>query len=405
MTDPLGQSQVLPYLRELSKNGYTFHLVSFEKPDRYELHRDHIRQICKNAGIIWHPQDYQREGGIKKTLRQIKRMKRVVHYLHSKHQFDVTHCRSYISALAGLELKEKHGVKMIFDMRGFWADERVDGGLWDQNKWIYRKIYKYFKKKELEFLNLSDYTISLTENGKKEIKSWNGIKSQPRIEVIPCCADLNLFNPSHVNSETLSELKIQLNITDKDYILGYVGSIGTWYMLPEMMAYFAELTNTLANAKFLFVTTEPKETIVSEAIKQGIDSNKMIVTACLHKDVPMYMSLFDASIFFIKPAYSKKASSPTKQGELMAMGIPIVCNSNVGDTDIVVKKYSSGLIVQEFNHQGYQNAIISDNEFDRKKIIAGAQEYFSLDEGVKRYLRVYENVISETNSDHSSISV
>ena len=34
MTDPLGQSQVLPYIIGLSKKGYKFHLVSFEKPNR-----------------------------------------------------------------------------------------------------------------------------------------------------------------------------------------------------------------------------------------------------------------------------------------------------------------------------------------------------------------------------------
>ena len=32
MTDPLGQSQVLPYLIGLTKEGFTFHIISFEKP-------------------------------------------------------------------------------------------------------------------------------------------------------------------------------------------------------------------------------------------------------------------------------------------------------------------------------------------------------------------------------------
>jgi hypothetical protein len=50
------------------------------------------------------------------------------------------------------------------------------------------------------------------------------------------------------------------------------------------------------------------------------------------------ISLFDTSIFFIRPTYSKKASSPTKQGEIMAMGIPLICNYGVGDTDEIVKK-------------------------------------------------------------------
>ena len=147
MTDPLGQSQVLPYLRGLSKHGYEFHLVSFEKHEKFIKHKRHIQEICDDAGIHWHPQDYALDGGIKKTWRQIRRMRKVVNYLHEKHQFKMTHCRSYISAMIGLELKRKKGVKFLFDMRGFWADERVDGGLWDLKNPIFKRIYNYFKKK------------------------------------------------------------------------------------------------------------------------------------------------------------------------------------------------------------------------------------------------------------------
>ena len=35
MLDPLGQSQVIPYLRELAKRGVRFTLLSFERPDAF----------------------------------------------------------------------------------------------------------------------------------------------------------------------------------------------------------------------------------------------------------------------------------------------------------------------------------------------------------------------------------
>ena len=35
MTDPLGQSQVLPYLIGLTKEGYQFTILSFEKKERF----------------------------------------------------------------------------------------------------------------------------------------------------------------------------------------------------------------------------------------------------------------------------------------------------------------------------------------------------------------------------------
>ena len=36
MTDPLGQSQVIPYLQGLTGKGYHFSLVSFEKKNRFK---------------------------------------------------------------------------------------------------------------------------------------------------------------------------------------------------------------------------------------------------------------------------------------------------------------------------------------------------------------------------------
>ena len=55
MTDPLGQSQVLPYLVGLSKQGYEFTILSFEKKERFEKNRKIIEEIISQAGIRWVP--------------------------------------------------------------------------------------------------------------------------------------------------------------------------------------------------------------------------------------------------------------------------------------------------------------------------------------------------------------
>lgn len=392
MTDPLGQSQVLPYLRELTKNGYEFHLVSFEKSDRYKKNYKVIRQICEDAGIKWHPQDYSNEGGLKKTIRQIQKMHKVVTYLQQRHHFEIVHCRSYIAAMAGLRMKRKYGTKFLFDMRGFWADERVDGKLWSLSHPLYRRIYKYFKKKEKEFFKQADYTISLTETGKDEIQSWKGFENQ-KIQVIPCCADLNLFDKNSVTEENQLQLRERLGIKVEDYILGYVGSIGTWYMLDEMLDFFRELKKQKPNAKFLFVTGENPDSILDVVkLLDDVSPSDFIITSCLHREVPLHISMFNLSVFFIRPTYSKKASSPTKQAEIMAMGIPLVCNAGVGDTDRIVNKYHSGVVISEFTSEAFVNAIQELDKFNSAETVKGAKEFFSLKEGANRYLDVYRKI-------------
>jgi glycosyltransferase involved in cell wall biosynthesis len=391
MTDPLGQSQVLPYLKGLSEKGIEFHLISFEKEERFDKFRDHIQQICDDTGIHWYPLGYTKKPPLLSTIYDVQRMKRLAHTSHRKHTFSIVHCRSYISALVGAGMKKRFGTKFLFDMRGFWADERVDGKIWSLENPVFKTVYKYFKKKEIQFFKEADHVVSLTYNGKNEIESWPAFKTEkPLIEVIPCCVDLELFDPEKIADTEKETLRSQLEILPGDFILGYVGSIGTWYMLPEMLDYFKVLLNDRPNARFLFVTGENPQSILTASREKGIPDGSLIITSCLHKDVPLHISIFDASIFFIRPTFSKKASSPTKQGEIMAMGIPLICNAGVGDTDLVVEKYNSGKVIQAFTQSAYkENTSIT---FDKDRTIAGAMEFYGLEEGVRRYWGIYQRL-------------
>src|SRR5215218_3698063 len=75
MTDPLGQSQVLPYLNGLSKTGkYKFVLVSFEKAKNFAQLGAFIKAYCQKAGIIWHPLSYTAKPPVWSTFKDVQRM-------------------------------------------------------------------------------------------------------------------------------------------------------------------------------------------------------------------------------------------------------------------------------------------------------------------------------------------
>jgi len=326
-------------------------------------------------------------------------MRKQAERLHKIHPFKVVHCRSYIAAMVGLGLKRKYGLKLIFDMRGFWADERIDGGIWNLGNPVFSQIYKFFKRKEQQFFREADAIVSLTTNGKQEIERWPLAQEKKlNIDVIPCCVDLALFDPEKVKADDQQKWRKQLGITKSDWVLTYLGSVGTWYMLPEMLDFFKQLLPQKPEAVFLFISGEAPEFIRSEALAKGIDPNKIIIQKAAREEVPTLISLSDASIFFIKPVYSKKASSPTKQGELMAMGVPVICNTNVGDTDYVVEKYGAGVLVNDFSASEYQRVIDQLPQLaqtDPQKLRKGANEYFSLEGGIENYYRIYQRLLSE----------
>ena len=275
-------------------------------------------------------------------------------------------------------------------MRGFYADERVDGKLWNKNKFPFNKIYNYFKKKETAFLQQADYTISLTENGKKEIESWK-LPNQSPIKVIPCCTDENLFQPKNISNK-----KEELGIKKDDFILSYVGSIGTWYMLDEMLDFFKVLNEKKPNAKFLFITKDDPDFVFSKAEQKGISKEKLIIQPSSRELMPSYIGVSDFSIFFILPVFSKKASSPTKMGEIMNLGIPIICNAGVGDVDDIMNACMPELLVKDFNNKEYNrivDLILDEYKPNKEKIINTSHQYYSLEQGVKRYKEVYREIL------------
>jgi glycosyltransferase involved in cell wall biosynthesis len=396
MTDPLGQSQVIPYLQGLSKLGFHFTLISFEKKERFYKSEKQISALLKQSNIDWVPLTYTKKPPILSTIYDVTRMRSKAFELHRKKIFSIVHCRSYISSLVGLSMKKNFNVKFIFDMRGFYADERIDGGLWKLENPLYKMVYSFFKRKEKQFLLNADYTISLTENGKHEIQSWKEIPNQPiPIQVIPCCADLEKFSSQKIETAKLQELRTQLSIHENDFVLSYLGSVGTWYMLDEMLDFFKCLLEQKPNAKFLFITNEPASLILSKATEKNISTDKFIITAAPHSLVPTYLALSSVSIFFIKPVFSKRASSPTKQGEIMGMGIPYVCNTSVGDVDEIVADTNSGFVVNNFSAIEYQKTIkhLLANKLDGEEIKKGAIKYYSLQKGIQKYLAVYNTTL------------
>lgn len=397
MTDPLGQSQVIPYLQELSKLGWEIHILSAEKKNAWNLNKDYISDTLKNAGIFWHPIFYTKKPPVLSTIKDIHILKKESAKLQHQFNFSIVHCRSYIAAFAGLYLKKKYNIKFLFDMRGFYADERIDGNLWPQSNPIYRMVYRYFKKKEKDFLHSADYTVSLTSAGKEIIHKQFHFEDIP-IEVIPCCADLEHFDYKITNKNLVSAFRTETGIKESDFVLSYLGSVGTWYMPDEMLRFFKVLKERVKNAKFLIITKDDTRELTTLIAKNEIEREDIIIREATRNEVPALISLSQVSIFFIKPVFSKKASSPTKLAELLGMGIPVICNSNVGDIDKFVSENNLGILINKFDENGFIEAIDKIEDLIKKDpadLRAVAENLFSLKVGSEKYNKIYSNLIKE----------
>jgi glycosyltransferase involved in cell wall biosynthesis len=400
MTDPLGQSQVLPYLFGLAQAGHTIIIISAEKRQAYHQQRERIAALIQENGegrLLWEPVLYHKSPPVLSTLWDLFAMYRQVLRLLRNYEVRMLHCRSYISALIGLRIKRSHGIPFLFDMRGFWVEERVEGGLWDLNKTIYRQVHAFFKKKEKEFFREAAAVVSLTEAGKQiiEERGW----TEAPIHVIPCCADLHFFDYTRLDLEKQEIWRERLGVGPGARIMSYLGSLGTWYMLDEMMDFFAVLLKKDPDWVFLFITKDEPEPVQVAASKKGIDSSKIIVLSAARPDVPALVSLSSFSLFFIRPTFSKKASSPTKHAELLGLGIPVFCNAGIGDTDKITQETDPTLLLSEMTTEAYERAV---NELPhimsipKDHLARVANKYYSLAHGVSRYQLIYKKILGQS---------
>ena len=53
MTDPLGQSQVIPYLAGLTEYGYEFTILSCDKPNKYADYKEYVMNLLRPYSIKW----------------------------------------------------------------------------------------------------------------------------------------------------------------------------------------------------------------------------------------------------------------------------------------------------------------------------------------------------------------
>ncbi|MFN8416736.1 MAG: glycosyltransferase [Cytophagaceae bacterium] len=396
LTDFLGQSQVLPYILGLEKSGYTYTIISFEKPDKFQKDEVRIRTLIQGKNIQWIPLTYHKKFSILATLYDVFCGLSKVNSIHKTHPIDLIHSRSYIATLIAWLFYKSSQTPFIFDMRGFWADERVEGGIWNLKNPVFNITYKLFKSLEAKYIRDAAAIISLTHNGVEEMLRWK-IRSKESFQVIPCCADLSLFNKDTLQPATLESLKNKININSNQQVVLYLGSVGTWYLLDEMLDFFKAYDQRNPNALFLFVTGDDPEFIYTAAEQKNIHRDKLRIVSASKPEVPYYISCANLSILFIKPSFSKKASSPTKLPEILAMEVPVICNDLIGDMTQQVKECNGGLIISTFNDSTYNDALdkLSRQNIDHEHLHAYLNTHFALDMGVAKYKEVYQKILGQ----------
>ena len=303
----------------------------------------------------------------------------------SSSSYDVIICRSYIAAIIGCVICKLKKIKFVFDMRGFWPEERVDGALWSKNG-IYFKLFKCIEK---FLLKNTDCVIVLTKNAQKFLMSNMPYLNTSKIKIIPTCVDTQLFRSKLKTKNTMS--------------FCYSGSIGTWYGLYEMLSFFSCVQKYYPTATLDFLINHTAMQNLSSDILTLISSQKNIqIQTVSYKMLPNYLEKYTFGLFFYKRPLSKAGCCPTKLGEYFAMGIPVITNRGTGDCDEWIETNHLGILIDDFSKSAYERgsaqipSILNDVDI-REKCRKFSTTYLDL---YKVGIPTYQNIIQQTTKQN-----
>jgi len=390
MLEPLGESQVVSYVLGLART-HRITLMSYEKARdaRDGARRRRMEERLRSRGIAWIPLRYHKWPSLLATgwdaLRGLLRGAVVCR----KHRVRVIHARGYVASAIGLCLKRLCGARLVFDMRGFWADEKVDAGHWRPDALLYRVA----KRWERRLFEEADAIVSLTRAGVKAFASLGyDIPAATAIEVIPTCTDVTRFAPGPKDQALLN----QLRLSHRRVIVGCVGTLSNWYLREPTLRYLALLARRL-EAAILCVTQEDHARLRADALAAGVPEAQLRITRAAFDAMPAFVRLMDLGVFFVKPSFSKRASAATKLGELLATGVPVVINDGIGDSGEVVRAHRAGIVLPDVTPPLCEASVeeVRAIVFDptcRERCRRVAQRYFNLEDGIRKYRELYRRL-------------
>jgi glycosyltransferase involved in cell wall biosynthesis len=319
LAEPLGRRQVVPYIVGLARRGHSYTVVSFEKTrDRTQLAA--VRAAFAGLAVDWVPLRYHKWPSVPATAYDC--LRGIIAGLRATRTgVDLVHARSAVPALMAWTIAGWRDVPWIYDVRGLMAREYADAARWPSDGWLFRLTSMV----EAGLLARAHGLVFLTERIRRELGASACFRADRPTAVIPCCVDLEVFGPS---SRARLRSRRELGMGEEP-LLVYSGSLGSWYLIDEMMAFFAVARREIPELRFLLVTPQV-DRAVRAARRAGVDQ-AVLVRKAAPDEVPALLAAADAGICFLKDCRSKNASSPTKYAEYLACGLPVITNPWTGD--------------------------------------------------------------------------
>lgn len=385
LLEPLGQSQIWPYLRGLSRD-HRITLISFEKPaDRVDpsaMRR--MRSQCASHGIRWIPLQFRAQPRPLAPAMAILQLALVALWQWRRRSRPrLVHARSYVPAAIALLLHRLTGVPFVFDMRALWPEELITSGHLQRGSLMHHALLCL----ERRCLQEASAVVSLTHAAVSYLqKQYPRELAGQRIVVIPTCADLQRFQPAEPAPAA-------------PLVIGCIGTVlSGWFLIDWLRGFFEAVARADPTARFELISRDPPEAILSALQPSPTWADRLLIQSASPAEMPAIVQRHTASVMFFTGGLSKLGSSPTRMAEVLGCGRPVVCNPGVGDVEQVVRQHSVGVLATGASTAEMDAcvvellALLKDHDL-ASRCRCTAEALFSLKSGTAAYRQLYDQIL------------
>ena len=392
LLEPLGQSQVFSYLRGLSQD-HAITLITYEKPEDMANKQAmaQARADCEAHGIAWRPKSFRRRP--KRLAPAWSMFEMIWSALQAARRGDaeLIHARSYLPAAAAWAVNRLTGTPFIFDMRALWLEELITAGRLQRGS----IIHKVLTRLEKVCLRDAAAVVSLTDAavGYLQDQYPNELQGQ-HITVIPTCADLQRFKRS--------------DKPPSERVYGCVGTVlSGWFHTDWLAALFNTVAQNDPEARFEVVTRDDAEKVRAVLDIDGKLDDRLSIFPSASERVHEALQKQAMSVMFFTSGTSKLGSAPTRLGEALGCGIPVVANEGVGDVANIIRRYGVGVIVKDGSGVSMTAALaeletLRSNPDLPSRCRKAAEEVFSLEAGTEAYRKLYTDILGRPNGTENA---
>lgn len=394
LRDPLCQSQSLAYLRGLAAEGSRFVLITFEQPPHAldAAAREAERQNLLAQGIDWRPLRYHKRFSLLgKAWDWLQGVVTGI-FLTLRYRPKIIHSRSTIPAAMAMVVARVCRKAFLYDADSSLPEEYADVGHWRRGGFAFRLASAV----ERLARRWADTAIVLTEPMRERFTK-TGMHAP--VTVIPCCVDVSRFR---FQAATRELRRCTLGLRDERLFV-YVGKIGSWYLVEETFEFFRVASEVVGPAQLLILTPDAPEAFDAVAARHGVDRTRYTVKSATQDEVIDWLSAADVGLALITRLPSKRASSPVKAGEYLAVGLPVVITNDIGDYSDLIARERVGVVLEQDTTERYRAAATELQTLWREGLAlrdrcrAVAEANVSLEQvGVPRYREIYNRLTSRS---------